>query len=223
MNKGFYNIFFFAAIMFAGSCKNNDNVFPKVTYGYVNVVNASADTLNYYLNGTRQNNTSSLFPDGQSYYTPPIATGSQNFQFKRAGDFKILFSYPMKLDTLNYSLYVTSADVSGAFSTIDRLYIDTVTNSTQIRFVNASPDAGNLDFYAGDTINYKSAVFKGASAFLATGSGKKEVKIYRTGAGTPLVDTVIAFQPGSIYTLFSKGLLNGKGTAIFDVGLVINH
>jgi hypothetical protein len=34
---------------------------------------------------------------------------------------------------------------------------------------------------------------------------------------------VIAFQPGGIYTLFSKGLLKGTGTAVFDVGLGINH
>jgi hypothetical protein len=223
MNKGLYILLLFAGMLTVEACKNNDNVFPNVLPTNLNVVNASADTLNYYLNGTRQNNSSSLFPTGQSYYQT-VNAGQATYQFKKAGSFSVLFSLPLKLtDSMNYSLFVCGTSADKSFLTLDQLYTDTVTNSTQIRFVNASPDAGNLDFYAGDTINYKSAPFKGTSAFLATGSGMKEVKIYQAGSSTKLVDTLIPFQPGGIYTLFSKGLLKGTGTAVFDVGLTINH
>jgi hypothetical protein len=223
MKKGFYIIFFFAAILFAGSCKNNDNVFPNVLPTSLNVVNASADTLNFYVNGTRQNNNSSLFPTGQSYYLT-VNAGKATYQFKKAGSFNVLFGVPLTLaDSSYYSLFVCGATADQSFLTLDQLYPDTVTNSTQIRFVNASPDAGALDFYAGDTINYKSAAFKGVSAFLPTGSGLKDVKVYQSGAAAPIIDTPISFQPGGIYTLYSKGLLKGTGTAAFDVGLAINH
>ncbi|HZY37201.1 MAG TPA: DUF4397 domain-containing protein [Mucilaginibacter sp.] len=223
MNKGFVIILFFVGILFAEACKNNDNVFPTVLPTSLNVVNASADTLNFYLNGTRQNNTSSLFPVGQSYYVT-VKAGQATYQFKKAGGFSVLFGVPLTLtDSSYYSLFVCGATADKSFLTLDQLYTDTVTNSTQIRFVNASPDAGNLDFYAGDTINYKSAPFKGTSAFLATGSGMKEVKVYQSGSASPLVDTLIAFQPGGISTLYSKGLLKGTGTAVFDVGVSINH
>src|ERR1700759_3159597 len=108
MTKGIYSILlFFAVVLLAESCKNNDEVFPTVHYCALNIVNASADTLNFYLNGTRQNNSSSIFPVGQSYYLP-IPSGSENLQFKKAGTSGILFSFPAKLDTVNYSLYLTS-------------------------------------------------------------------------------------------------------------------
>src|ERR1700733_11466905 len=128
MNKGFYILLLFAAMLTIEACKNNDNVFPTVVPSYLNVVNASADTLNYYLNGTRQNNSSSLFTDGQSFYAA-IPAGSENIQFKKAGDFNVLFSYPMKLqDSLNYSLYVTGGSASGAFNTVD--FLDTTGTQT---------------------------------------------------------------------------------------------
>jgi hypothetical protein len=182
MNKGFYIVFIFAAILFAESCKNNDNVFPTVLPSSLNVVNASADTVNFYLNGTRQNNSSSLVPTGQSYYLT-IPAGSQNIQFKKAGSFNILFSYPMKLqDSTNNSLYVTGGSASGAFSTVD--FLDTTGTQTgvnfKLRFVNASPDAGSLNVSV-DSAGYKNYVFKSTSSFFFTEAGRKRLKFSRQG------------------------------------------
>jgi hypothetical protein len=226
MIKGFYIILFFAVVIFAESCKNNDNVFPVVTSSFFNVVNASADTLNFYLNGTRQNNTASLVPASYSLYYP-IPSGAEDIQFKKAGGFNILFSVPVKLiDSLNYSMYVTSAAASGAFTSIDTLntipFTDSGATVSQVRFVNASPSAGNLDVYVGDTVNFKSRSVKTTSVFLVTGSGIKTVKIYQSGTTAPLVDTSITFQQSTIYTLYSKGQLNGKGAAAFDVAVAVN-
>jgi hypothetical protein len=224
MNKGFYILLLFAAMLTFEACKNNDNVFPTVTYAYVNVVNASADTLNYYLNGTRQNDNSSLFPDGQTYYTPPIPTGNQNIQFKKAGAFNVLFSYPIKLDTLDYSLYVTGETAATAFSTVD--YIDTSGTSNgvaffRMRFVNASPSVGTLTVLV-DSTTYPASAFKSSSSFLLYGSGPKEVKIFQAATSSATIDTTIIFQPGHAYTLYSKGSLTGKGNAAFDVGVATN-
>jgi hypothetical protein len=217
---------FIIAVFGLASCKNNDEVLPQVIPTELNVVNASADTLNFYLNGTRQNNSSNLFPAGETLYLP-VPSGLQTCQFKNIGSFSVLFSVPLtlqgdSLDDIYYSLYVGGTTANDAFVTRDLLYQDTVANSTQIKFVNASPTAGNLDFYVGDTLNYKSLAFKGATAFLSTGAGLKQVKIYQSGLATPIIDTPITFQPGYIYSLFSKGVVDGKGTAAFDVGLVLN-
>src|ERR1700730_19135848 len=87
------------------SCKNNDNVFKTVTYTDLTVVNASADTLNFYLNGTRQNNSSSLYPTGNAAHLS-LPSGLQNYQFKKAGSSAVLFSVPLNLAaTTYYSLY----------------------------------------------------------------------------------------------------------------------
>ena len=227
MNKSFYILFILAAILIAESCKNNDEVLPVVTTTNLNVVNASADTLNFYLNGTRQNNTSSLFPGGQTAYLPE-PSGQQNYQFKKAGTFNVLFSVPLTLQASTLlapvynSFYVSGTSANDAFTTQDILLQDTVANSTQIKFVNASPTSGSLDFYVGDTVNYKSLAFKGATQYFSTGGGIKQVQIYQSGITTPIIDTPITFQPTYIYTIYTRGTIGGKGTAAFNIGLLLN-
>jgi hypothetical protein len=205
------------------SCKNNDEVFPVTGVAFFNVVNASTDTLNFYINGTRQNNASSLYPGGQSFYLP-VSDGKQNYQFKKAGGFNVLFSVPLNLsDSSNTSLYIYGEAAGQAFTTNDVLLRDTShLDTTQIRFVNVSPDAGSLNVTVGDTLSFMSQAFKSSTAFKEIGGGQKEVKVTRAGVVTPLKDTLIVFQPGYIYTVFSQGLLNGKGNAAFGVGVVIN-
>jgi hypothetical protein len=222
MIKRFYIFYFFAAILALEACKNNDSVYKTVIYTGVNVVNASADTLNYYLNGTRQNNGSSLYSGGQSFYLP-VPVGAENFQFKKAGAFNVLFSVPLTLkDSTNYSLYVAGETADNSFSTIDDIDTTGTQNGigTRIRFVNASPTTGNLDVTIGDTLSYTARPFKSSSNFLHTGSGTKEVKVLQ--GGSAIIDTPITFQPGRVYSLVSRGMVNGVGSKKFTVGIVIN-
>jgi len=222
-NTAYLILFFIVLIIGIASCKNNDEVF--VTYGpaHINVVNAGTDTLNFYLNGTRQNNASSIYPGGQSLYLP-VPDGQQNYEVKKIGTANFLFSVPLTTaDSSNTSLYVYGETANQTFITHDTLvYYKLHLDTTQIRFVNVSPDAGNLTVTVGDTVHFASQAFKASTIFAPTGGGKKEVKIFQAGAATPLKDTSIVFQPGGVYTLFSKGLLNGKGNAAFGVGVIIN-
>ena len=227
MIKRLYIVYFFAAVLAVESCKNNDSVYKTVLYAGVNVVNASADTLNFYLNGTRQNNSSSLYPGSQSFYLP-VAQGAENFQFKKAGTFNVLFSVPLTLkDSTNYSIYVAGETTANSFNTIDYLDTTGIQNGigTRIRIVNACPAAGNLDVTVGDTLSYSARPYQSSSAFLLTGSGIKVVKISQSGSVSPkiLIDTAITFQPGRIYSLVSRGIINGTGSAKFNVGIVINY
>ena len=221
-------LFFIVTAIGAASCKNNDEVFPKVLYTNINVVNASADTLNFYLNGTRQNNLSNLFPAGASLYLS-APSGQQNYEFKKLGGSTNLFSLPLNLkDSLYYSLYVYGETANQTFYTDDVLLTDTLhPDTTLIRFVNVSPDAGNLSMSiisatAKATVNFASEAFKATSQFELTPGGQQEVQIFQAGATLPKIDTTITFQQGASYTLFSKGLINGKGSATFDVGVIKN-
>ncbi|MDF2434052.1 MAG: hypothetical protein JWP44_3683 [Mucilaginibacter sp.] len=218
-----YSVFLFiAALAGLASCKNNDEVIAKTVISNINVVNASADTLNFFVNGTRNNNNSGLYPGSQSYYLK-VPTGSQNYSFKKAGPStpNQLFSLNLNLKDSTYNtIYVTGEASSGAFSTVDNLYTDTA--FAQVRFVNASPDAGSLNVTVGKTVNFAASAFKSSSAFLKVTGGQNEVKIYLAGASTPKIDTIITMTKGRGYTLFSKGLLTGKGTAAFNVGMALN-
>ncbi len=218
--------FLLFAVAYLASCKNNDNVFEPVVSTSINVVNASPDTLNYYLNGTRQNNASSLFPGGATLYITEPA-GSQNYQFKKKGSSNVLFSFPLTLtDSVNNSIYVTTENSSGAFNTVDVLIPDTITTDTaimQFRFVNAAPDAGALSISIGSESYFNSAAYKSSSAFSKAPSGAQEVKIFLSGTSTPAVDTTLTFTAKYIYTIFSKGLLKGTGNSKFSIGLVANY
>jgi len=223
MNTRYLVLFFVLVLAGLLSCKNNDNVFPKVSYTGITVVNASADTLNFYLNGTRQNSASSLFPAGNSGLKI-VPSGLQNYQFKKAGRPDVLLSVPLNLTTNTFnSVYVTGETAASIFKTVDTIPPDTVPLITSVRFVHAAPDAGNLDVFVGDTVNFKARAFKSTSVFSFTGSGKKEVRIYLSGSAIPIIDTPIIFQANAAYTLFAKGLLNGKGNSAFNIGILINQ
>ncbi len=214
-------LLFIAGVIGLLSCKNNDNVFKPVTYTDLTVVNATTDTINFYINGTRQNNASSIYPGGAATHIPVLA-GSQNFGVKKAGSSAVLLTVPITQTTQTYnSIYIAGETPDKVFHTTDTLVTDTLPYAT-VRFVNAAPDAGNLTVTIGDTTFFKSSPFKSSSAFFLTGSGQKTIKVYQVGAATPKVDTILTFQPGNAYTIFSRGLLNGKGTSALKVGLLLN-
>lgn len=207
------------------SCKNEDNVFKTVLYTGLNLVNASADTVNLYLNGTRQNNSSSLLPTTYSGYLT-VPSGMQSYQFKKPRGAAALFGVSLSLpDSAFNSLYITGESTADAFYTTDTLITtaDTLPTVTKVRFVNASPDAGNLTVYVGDTVNFKTRAFKSTSVFLTVGSGQKVVKVFKQGNTVATIDTTITMQPEHEYTVYSKGLLNGTGNSKFNVGVVINN
>jgi len=224
-------LFFIASVITLSSCKNNDNVFtPTVSTG-LTVVNASADTVNFYLNGTRQNNNSNLFPDG-SVINQIVPAGQQNYQFKKLGASTVLFSVALNLvDSTYNSLYVAGETADLTFHTLDNIPVPSnslTTDTAFLRFVDAAPDAGSLNvtignLTTGNTISFNGISFKSSSAFVPSISGQNEIKIYQAGSNVAKVDTVISFVPNYIYTLFAKGLANGKGNSVFDVGVLLNN
>ncbi|CAN5418344.1 hypothetical protein BH09BAC6_BH09BAC6_23810 [soil metagenome] len=206
------------------SCKNNDYVVKPFVITGINVVNAGTDTLNFYLNGTRQNGLSSIYPAGATGLLRELA-GAQNYQFKKVGRPDVLFSLPLNLTSHTFnSVYITGGSADKTFITRDTvLQLDTFKNTTAVRFVNAAPDAGNLSVSVGDTVKFNTRAFKSTSIFLLTGSGQKRVRVFLPGVTAARLDTTITFQSNVSYTIFAKGLLAGKGTAAFNIGVIINQ
>jgi len=232
MNIRLFALLFFAVIIGFESCKDKDLPPATPLQAYLNVVNATTDTIKFYINGTRQNNVSNLFVGGSTSYLSVIS-GTQNYKFSDAvGNFATLFTTTYDLlDSVNYSLFVAGATPDKAFLIADPLLsaynalaadsTDTLGTESVVRFVNASPDAGalNVTVGAGDTVNINNAAFKYAGPYILFTSGLKEVKVFQTGSTTPKIDTMITFLSLQRYTLFTKGLLNGKGTSAFSVSI----
>jgi len=74
----------------------------------------------------------------------------------------------------------------------------------------------------GDTVNFKVRAFKTSTVFLPVIAGNKRVRIYQSGAVSPKIDETLTLTAGRVYTLFTKGSLNGAGNAALGTGLVIN-
>ncbi|MDB5005334.1 MAG: hypothetical protein JWQ34_3559 [Mucilaginibacter sp.] len=217
-------ILFFLAVVTIGlsACTKTDGdlvVTNKSTS--LSVINASADTLNFYQNGTRLNNNSNLYPFGL-LSNLPVTVGLQNFQFKKAGSPNALVDAPntIKADS-TYTLIFAGETTDKVFLLTDH-YV-TIGNTASIRFVNASSTVGGLDVTIGDSISYKNRTFKSATPFVKVAAGKKLLSIYKTGSTTPLIKpgdlTLVA---GSSYTLYTKGDLNGTGNNAFGARILIS-
>jgi hypothetical protein len=220
---------FFAVGVILSSCKGKD--YPPVTplTTNLNVINASADTLNYYINGTRQNTVSSIYPGGSTYYLNVI-TGPQKYSFKKAGSPVVLFDTTLMLDTaMHYSIFIGNPSTGKTFFINDNLSqaaivanTDTLHKTGVIRFVHAAPGMGQLSVVINKItkVALTKSSFKYVSPFMLVTDTVNEVKVYQNSGLTPIVDTTFTFQRRNIYTLFAKGVLNGSGTSAFSIVLV---
>lgn len=217
-------LFFIIATTFLASCKNDDNVFAKKVTTSLNVVNASADNINFYVNGTRQNNTSALTPGGQTFYLT-VPAGAQNFQIKKDGSADYLISIPLNLkDSIYNSLYIAGETIDNTLATTDSIPSDTFANhknNMQLRFVHTTPGAGAFDVKVGDTLKFHQA-FKTSSTFLSIGSGLKHIRIYESGSNVVMIDDTISLSPKKGYTIYTLGKPTGTGSSKFKLGVALN-
>jgi len=224
------SLFFIAFIAAIASCKKSGDVPVSANLAdSLNIVNASNNTINYYLNGTRLNNNSNLYPGGSSgYYFVP--TGTQTYQVKKAFDASTsavqeLFSIPLNLEAHHYySLFITDDTAAHAFYVKDALRSESRTDTCLVRFVNASPGSGSLDFAVGDTLKFSNKAFTDTSDFRPVGiSGLKAIALYQSGSAEPLVSGHYPLAAGKSYTFYAKGKKGGSGDAKLNLGVTLNY
>ncbi|MEB0262403.1 MULTISPECIES: DUF4397 domain-containing protein [unclassified Mucilaginibacter] len=213
-------------LLAAAACKKFDEAPPKIPTTYLNFINASADTLNVYVNGSRLNNISSTYPLGSSgYIQSPL--GEQNYQVKRFGRGDVLFTVPIKLDSAGvYSFYAIDRTMENSFVTLDTL--STLSNKvSSIRFVHTSPKLGPVDIVLTDDskkiIRINNRSFKTTSVFLTLKEGVENIQIYKAGTLTLLSQEERILQIGRAYTLFTKAGLSDAGVTTPATGLIINQ
>lgn len=209
-------LFFALAVIGLSACNKaaDDTIVPNRSTA-LTVINASTDTLNFYQNGTRLNNTSNLYPFGQLSGLSVIV-GDQNFQFKKAGSPNTLVNVAFTIkDTTNYTMFFAGESADKIFLIHDTLTVDTF---ARVRFVNASPV--NVDITIGNKFNYKNRSFKSVTSFIPLVSGKFALSIYQAGTTTLLASGTLTLAKSSSYTLYTKGVLNGTGNNLFGARIL---
>ncbi|MBS7566405.1 DUF4397 domain-containing protein [Mucilaginibacter sp. Bleaf8] len=227
----YYLLIVFIAVGIISSCKKGDDSVPRVSTGpLLNVVNTTSETIDFYVNGVRQN-TAGILPAGSTgYLTVPF--GNQQFAFKEGFDrvnlsnTDTLFTLPLKLDSLpniRYSVFASTNNRSGAIVTVDTLITDTTRNISRIRFVHAAANVPALRITMNDTLVFDNATYKSVSTFKRVTARLKTIKVYNGSATSPLATLTATLAAQRLYTLFVKGSLNGTGDAAFEAKLITNQ
>jgi len=156
------------------ACKATGDIAPVLTTTNLNIVNADTNALNFYQNGSRLNQISSLAPSSESgYITVSLPPTPTIYQFKIAGSSNYLINgYELTLDTFKYhSLFAAGETADKVFLVTDVAPASGTVTQAAIRFVNASPATTGLtvSFNGGPT--FANQAFKSASGFTLIGSG----------------------------------------------------
>jgi len=233
MNVKVLSLLFITLVIGLSACKKNNDA-PAATppASNLNVVNAYVDTVNVYLNGTRQNTGNNLYPSTLTGYFK-VASGTQSFQFKTAfnkntNELKDLFATSLKLDSGGYkSLFVAGATSDKTFTTTDGFtpQTDTLGVLAYVRFVNASPDEGSFNMNVNDSVKLENLQFKQASEFAAVvvdKTGMVKINVYPSGSSTSIISGKVALQIGQPYTFYLKGSKNSAGAFKLGLGSFLN-
>lgn len=212
------------------SCKKNNDKPDAVdsSTSSLNVINATFNNVNIYVNGTRINNTTTFYPGGTLGYIS-VKAGTQNYSVKLDGpnNPNPLFSMPLTLSKDSvYSFFVAGNTADQVFKTTDVLVADTGSApKAKIRFVNVSPDAGNISVHfegitaALDTEQVKNIGFKTTSAFMLVAPGEHNMALHSVAFPTTVVRDTVLLTGGKVYTYYGYG---NKSTGL-ATGLFINQ
>ncbi len=234
MNTRIKVLFFIAAIATSWtSCKKGDDA-PIVSTGQSVAVffNLSANNINFYINGTRINNTTTYYPGGTLGYVN-VTGGLQNYSVKVDGSSTPFFNKPLEFKTElydSYSVYVAGQTADDVFYLKDAWFKDTISTHAaqyaQIRFVNASASAGNLKFVKtgkADTTQFDNVAYKTTTNFTSIPIGVRYIGVYRAAYPTaPKIDTV-TIAAGKIYTFYAYGTGLSTGNKGIFTGLFTNQ
>jgi hypothetical protein len=208
------------------SCVKNDPIITANAGVSVNVINATDEVINFYLNGTRQNSVTGIYPLAANGNVS-IPFGSHLFTFRKLFDNQnfvnadTLFTLPVQLDSVGsntrYSIFTAGLTRSTAFVLKEVLEPDA--KNAKMRFVVASPNTTGLRVFIDGVLFLTGGGFKSSTEFAMLAPGSQKVITILPATGTvPLYTATITLTEGRIYTLFSQG-----SGATFKAGLIINQ
>ena len=198
--------------VFFNSCKNNiDNTSPAIAA--LTVVNAypDANPLDFYMGGSKVNNTGLAFGQKIDYFR--VYEGSRSVNVTAAGSLTSLLTKSVTLKGGFYhSLFVTGK----APADLDFLLLEDnfapQAEKVSLRFVNLAPDAAALSLeIAGDTTKFDDRAYKSATSFKNIVPAKANL-VLRDKASNIVkasLDTVNLVK-GKVYTIYAKGLENSS-------------
>lgn len=175
--------------------------------------------INMYVNGTRQNSSKVDYSIYSGYFNIP--SGDQMIGFKTDDQHAQIYLSSLKLDLLPSSLFVTGKGGNIAVIQVkDTAATDTKNIKPKVRFVHASADAPALDLVI-NSASVTNQAYKSVSPYFRADTGKVNVTVKATGAGTVIYSKQLTLVPSGIYTMYIYGSLAGGNNSI-TLGTHIN-
>lgn len=199
------------------SCMKSNNEEPELQSA-VNIVNASIGMpqISFYINRTKVQGAPLQYTNESGYFI--TFPGNRDFDVSAEGitDFILKTNFAFKENTY-HTVYIVGENSSiSALFTEDDLR-SPPTGKAKLRFVNLSPDSGNLTLgVKNGTDLFPDQAYKSASQFITVDPGGYDLQL-KTGTGTVLLDKNVAIAAGSVYTVWVNGLR--AGTSNSPIGL----
>jgi len=212
------------------SCSKLDRDYEPVQVSGLNVIHASPtiELLDVYVDNSRA--TVSDFEFGNKIGYLSAYSGNRAFNVTKKGNSTSLKSLTYNLKPqLGYSLFVANTLANIELLMLEDDLAKPAAGKVKIRFVNLSPDGGNLslnvDGAATDLATNKA--FKEFSAFEAVDAttGTQSVTLNIKNATSGAVEATIPgvkLEEGKIYTVYAKGLKAGTGDMGFSAKMFLH-
>jgi len=204
------------ALLFAACSKHNDNVVQAPTANLEVIdVSPTAPTLDFYLDGTLVNSGPISYTGGLQYFV--CYAGSRHATFYQSGSSSKIASDTINLQANNAYTLILSNLPSRPDLTLIRDSIFTPANGTAtLRLINASPDAGAVDFgLKGGPVLGSNVTYRRYTAFIpvtVTSAHGDSLQVYKTGTNTILQKIPISLQAGGVYTAYLYGFAGQTST-----------
>lgn len=196
------------ALMFSSCSKHNDNNVQAATSSLAVIdVSPTAPNLDFYLDGSMVNATPITYSGGLIYFT--CYSGNRRAAFYQSGTNTLIASDTVTLKpSTAYTMLLSNLPSSPNVTLIrDSVYIPPSGQAT-IRLINASPDAGNVDYaLKGRSLSGSNVAYRTATRFTPVNitATVDTVMIYQTGTSNVLQKVPITLQSAGVFTVYLYG------------------
>lgn len=219
--SSFLGLMFVAAtLMLASSCKKDDGYqFDGSVTAKVQLVNASADagSVSLYIDNILRTPNAVAYGSASGYNN--AYTGQQDVTVQNATG-NTLATLSSQIDAANvYTYILAGAGTAQALIAVNDDQTAPASGKARIRFVQASSNAATLSLIANGTALFSGINYKAASAYMDVAAGSYTFKLANAST-TLFTSTTISLTAGKIYTIYSKGQVEGSGNAALGIGVV---
>lgn len=204
-----------ATLSLSSCLKNNNSEYVDPPSAGLSIFHASPGTqkFNVAIGNTIINDGYQLieFEYSKALSYVPVSPGSRNISILKRNTKDTIRTGTFNLvNDKYYSLFVTDAAPNANLVFVEDTIVVPPVGKARVRFVNLSPDAGNLDLVVNtagtDSLLFSNKAYKTASPFTNL-SGTKVYKLeIKSGATSKAVLDNVEIQSGKIYTIWAKGL-----------------